>query len=151
MLATPAQLAVLVSAPVLLLGAVDVAARRERTLYIASILAVAATSAFILNLTVVGAVFNMRPAPFAFALWGGFALAVAYACGLRLVLAGGITMVMIFLRMAVGRAAGVAGGSRACNQPPAQDRSRRPGASRDSAPRSSGGGASNPGSRTSNC
>jgi uncharacterized membrane protein len=107
MLATPAQLALLVAAPVLLLGAVDVAARRERTLYIASILAINATAAFILNLTVVGAIFNMRPSPFAFALWGGFALAVAYAYGLRLLLAGGITMVMIFLCMALGRAAGL--------------------------------------------
>jgi uncharacterized membrane protein len=107
LLATPAQLAVLGAAPLALLVAVDVAARREKTLYVASILAITATAAFILDVSVVGAIFNMRPSPFAFALWGGFAIAVAYAYGLRLLLAGGLTMAMVFLCMAAARAAGL--------------------------------------------
>ena len=107
LLATPAQLAVLAAAPLALLGAVDVAARREKTLYVASILAVAATAAFILNVSVVGAIFNMRPSPVAFALWGAFALVVAYTYGLRLLLAGGIAMAMLFLCMLAARAAGI--------------------------------------------
>jgi uncharacterized membrane protein len=107
LLATPAQLAVLAAAPLLLLGAVDVAARREKTLYVASILAVAATAAFILNVSVVGAIFNMRPSPVAFALWGALALVVAYTYGLRLLLAGGIAMSMLFLCMLAARAAGI--------------------------------------------
>jgi hypothetical protein len=68
LLAMPAQLAVLTLAPIALLGAVDIAARRERTLYVASVLAITATAAFILDVTVVGANFNMRPSPSAFAL-----------------------------------------------------------------------------------
>jgi len=107
LLATPAQLAVLTVAPVALLGAVDIAARREKTLYIASILAITATAAFILDVSVVGVIYNMRPSPFAFALWGAFALVVAYAYGLRLLLAGGIAMSMLFLCMIAARAAGV--------------------------------------------
>jgi uncharacterized membrane protein len=106
-LATPAQLAVLALAPVLLLGTVEIAARRERTLYVASILAITATAAFVLGVTVVGVIFNMRPSPVAFALWGAFALMVAYTYGLRLLLAGGIAMVMVFLCMVAARAAGL--------------------------------------------
>ena len=107
LLATPAQLAVLAAAPLVLLGAVDVAARREKTLYVASILAITAAAAFILDVSVVGVIFNMRPSAMAFALWGAFTLAVAYTYGLRLLLAGGIAMSMLFLCMIAARAAGI--------------------------------------------
>ena len=106
-LSTPAQLALLAAAPLVLLGAVEMAARRERTLYVASILAIAATAAFILGVSVVGVIFNMRPSPVAFALWGAFALVVAYTYGLRMLLAGGIAMSMLFLCMIAARAAGI--------------------------------------------
>jgi len=107
LLATPAQLAVLAAAPLALLGAVGMAARREKTLYVASILAITATAAFILNVSVVGVIFNMRPSPVAFALWGAFALLIAYAYGLRLLLAVGIAMAMVFVCMIAARAAGI--------------------------------------------
>jgi uncharacterized membrane protein len=107
LLSTPAQLAVLTAAPLVLLGAVDVAARREKTLYVASILAVTASAAFILDVATVGVILNMRPSPAAFALWGAFALVVAYSYGLRLLLAGGIAMSMLFLCMIAARAAGI--------------------------------------------
>ena len=106
-LATPAQLAALALAPLLLLGAIEVAARREKTLYVALILAITSAAAFILDVSVVGVIFNMRPTPFAFALWAAFALAVAYAYGLRLLLAGGLVMAMLFVCMLAARAAGV--------------------------------------------
>jgi uncharacterized membrane protein len=107
LLSTPAQLAVLVAAPVILLGALELAARHEKTLYVASILAITATAAFILDVSVVGVIFNMRPSPLAFALWGVFALIVAYTYNLRLLLAGGIAMSMLFLCMIAARAAGI--------------------------------------------
>ena len=107
LMAAPAQLTVLAAAPLLLLGAVEAAARREETLYVASLLAVTATAAFILDVSVVGAIFNMRPSPVAFAMWSAFALLVAYAYGLRLLLAGGIAMAMVFLCMIAARAAGI--------------------------------------------
>ncbi len=94
LLATPAQVTALTAAPLLLLAATEFAARRERTLYVASILAVTATAAFILDVGVVGAIFNMRPSPFAFALWAAFALLVAYRYGLRVLLAAGLAMAM---------------------------------------------------------
>jgi uncharacterized membrane protein len=107
LLATPAQLAVLVAAPLLMLVAIDVAARRERTLYVASIMAAVATAAFILDVNVVGVIFNMRPSPYALALWSAFAFIVAYTYGLRLLLAAGITAVMAFACALAAKSAGL--------------------------------------------
>lgn len=107
LLATSSQLAVLVLAPLLLLGAVEIAARHEKTRYVASLLAITATAAFILDVSVVGVIFNMRPSPAAFALWAAFALAVAYAYGLRLLLAGGLAMALLWLCMIAAQAAGI--------------------------------------------
>jgi len=107
-LATPAQLAVLVAAPLLMLVAIDIAARREKTLYVASIMAAVATAAFVLDVNVVGVIFNMRPSPYALALWSGFALIVAYTCGLRLLLGAGIAAAMAFVCALAAKAAGLA-------------------------------------------
>jgi uncharacterized membrane protein len=97
LLTTPAQLGVLALAPLVVLGATDAAARREKALYVALILAVTATAAFILNVNGVGLIFNMRPSPYALALWATFAFIVAYTYGLRLLLAAGITLAMAFV------------------------------------------------------
>jgi len=107
LLATPAQLAALVAAPLLMLAATETAARREKTLYVASILAMTATAAFILDVTVAGVIFNMRPSPLALALWSVFALIIAYVYGLRLLLAGGLAMAMGFLCALAAKAAGL--------------------------------------------
>ena len=106
-LATPGQLAVLAVAPLLMLVAIDIAARREKTLYVASIMAVVATAAFILDVNVVGVIFNMRPSPYALALWSAFAFIVAYTYGLRLLLAAGITSAMAFVCAIVAHTAGL--------------------------------------------
>ena len=96
LLSTPVQLGVLMAAPLVLLASVEFAARREKTLYVASILAIVATAAFVLDVSVVGAIFNMRPSPYAFALWAAFALLVAYRYSLRLLLAAGLALAMAF-------------------------------------------------------
>jgi hypothetical protein len=74
---------------------------------VASILAITATAAFILDISVVGVIFNMRPSAIALALWAVFALALAYAYGLRLLLAGGLAMALGFCCVAVARTAGL--------------------------------------------
>jgi len=107
LLSTPAQVAALIAAPLALVAGIEIAARREKTLYVASIMAVAATAAFILDVSVVGAIFNMRPSPYAFALWSAFALIVAYRYGLRLLLAAGLAMAMGFACALAADAAGL--------------------------------------------
>jgi uncharacterized membrane protein len=93
-LTTPAQVAALVATPLVLLLAVDVAARREPTRYVASVLSIIAAAGFALNVSVLGDIFNMTPSPHILVAWAAFALAVAYAYGLRLLLAGGLAAAM---------------------------------------------------------
>jgi hypothetical protein len=94
LLTTPAQVAALVATPIVMLLAVDIAARREPTRYVASVLSIIAAAGFALNLGVVGDIFNMTPSPHILIGWAAFALAVAYAYGLRLLLAGGLAAAM---------------------------------------------------------
>ena len=68
----------------------DFAARRERTLYFASLAAMVAFACFVLNLNMLGSIFNLLPSPHAFLAWGAFALILAYAHRLRLLLTAGL-------------------------------------------------------------
>jgi hypothetical protein len=90
LMATPLQVAVLAATPIVALLAVELAARREPTRYVAAVLAIIASAGFALNLGVVGAIFDMTPSPHILLAWSAFALAVAYAYGLRLLLAAGL-------------------------------------------------------------
>jgi len=89
-LSTPAQVGVLVLAPILGVAAMAMVARRERTLYFTSLLGVVAFACFVLDLSVLGSIFNVTPTQNAFLVWGAFAMLLAYAYGLRLLLAAGI-------------------------------------------------------------
>lgn len=101
-LATPVQVVLLVAAPLLTAIAVEIAARRETTLYFASLLALVAFACFVLNLSVLGVIFNITPTQNAFVAWGGFALIFAYGYGLRLQLVAGTTCLLGYLAATVG-------------------------------------------------
>ncbi|MBE0597111.1 MAG: DUF2157 domain-containing protein [Desulfuromonadales bacterium] len=101
-LATPVQVAILIAAPVAATFAADFAARRERTLYFASLLSLVALTCFILNLSVLGTIFNITPSQNAFLAWGVFALILAYGYGLRLLLVAGMACLMGYLAATVG-------------------------------------------------
>jgi len=106
-LTTPVQVAALVSMPLVMLVAVEIAARREPTRYIAAVLSLIAAASFALNLGGVGAIFNMIPSPMILAAWAAFALGVAYAYGLQLLLAGGLAAAMGYGISAIAGAAGL--------------------------------------------
>lgn len=107
LLTTPAQVAVLVATPLTLLVAVEVAARREPTRYVASVLSLIAAAAFALDLSVMGTIFNLAPTPLVLAAWAGFALAVAYAYSLQVLLAAGVAAAMGYVLAVVAGAAGL--------------------------------------------
>ena len=98
---TPVQVAILVLMPIALLAATEFAAAREKTLYYAGLLGVVAFASFILNLTVLGAIFNVTPSHRAFLAWCAFALILAYQFGLRLPLAAGLLCFMAYLAATV--------------------------------------------------
>ena len=102
LLNTPAQVAILVAAPILATLGAEFAARRERTLYFTSLLALVALACFVLDLSVLGSIFNVTPSQNAFLAWGAFALILAYGYGLRLPLVAGMTCLMGYLAATVG-------------------------------------------------
>ena len=107
LLDAPSQVAVLVAVPLLALVAVDIAARREKTLYVASVLALLSGVAFVLDLNVVGVIFNVPPTPWVLLPWAVFALAVAYAYGLRLMLVAGLALGAGLINALIAAATGI--------------------------------------------
>jgi hypothetical protein len=96
-LSVPVQVLILAAAPCLALAGMEFARRRERTLYFTGLIGVVAFACFILDLNVLGAIFNVTPTQYAFVPWAAFALILAYAYGLRILLTGGIVSAMAFL------------------------------------------------------
>src|SRR5258708_39868333 len=72
-LGTPAQVAVVMFAPLAALAGTEYAARRERTLYFAGLMGLVTLACFILNLAVLGRVFNITSTEKALAAWDAFA------------------------------------------------------------------------------
>ena len=95
-LATPVQVAVLALTPAALGAAAPLASRRERTPYFTSLIVMVAFAAFVMNLAVLGVIFNLAPAPGAWLAWGLFGLALAYRFGLRLPLAAGLLCLIVW-------------------------------------------------------
>lgn len=96
-LAVPVQIGALVGVPILATLGIEVAARREKTLYIASLLAVVAFASFVLDLNVLAGIFNLPPSQHGFLVWGLFAFMLAYGYRLRLLLMAGIGSTGIWL------------------------------------------------------
>lgn len=86
----PARLALVALPPILLVLGTDVAARRERSGYIASIVATVAIIAFGVNLTALGALYDLPDSRNFLLAIGSFAMILAYGYRLVLPLLGGI-------------------------------------------------------------
>ena len=84
---TPVQVALLAVLPLLVLLGAELASERERTLYFTGLLALVAFAAFVMDLSVLGSIFNISSTENALLAWGAFALLLAYRYGLRLQLA----------------------------------------------------------------
>jgi len=93
---TPAQVAILLLTPLAALAGAEYAARRERTLYFAGLLSLVALAGFILNLAVLGRIFNINSTEKALAVWGVFAMLLAYRYGLRLLLVVGLGLLLSY-------------------------------------------------------
>lgn len=78
------QVAILVTAPIALVGVTHALHRWEKSGYFASLGALAAFAAFILELTTLGMIFNLPPTPHAFLAYGLFGLLLGWSYDLRL-------------------------------------------------------------------
>ena len=95
-LSTPMQLALVGIPPVLLVVLTHVAAQRERSGYIASLLATVAAIAFLMNLSALGWLYNLPDSRMAFLVVGVFSLLLAYGYSLTLPLILGIAGLSIW-------------------------------------------------------
>jgi uncharacterized membrane protein len=96
------QVFVLIVGPLLGLGLAEFLSRLEKSPYFTSLASLVAFAAFVLNLSVLGSIFNITPSQNAFLLWGGFAFLLAYAYGLRLLQVAGIACLTGYLSATVG-------------------------------------------------
>lgn len=103
----PQQVAILVAAPIAALAGVEFAARREKTLYFASLISLVALTAFVLDLTMLGQIFTITPTQNAFLAWGAFSLTLAYTYRLRLILVAGLISLLGYLTATMGTWSGI--------------------------------------------
>ncbi|MEE9499076.1 MAG: DUF2157 domain-containing protein [Nitrospinaceae bacterium] len=99
---TSVQIVILIIAPLLALLGMKFTARKEKTLYYATLAGLLAFLCFVMNLNVLGTIFNITPSPKAFLVWGIMALLVAYHLGLRLLLMAGLLCILGYLSATVG-------------------------------------------------
>jgi len=103
LLSTPVQVGILVAVPLIMTLVVEWVARREqRGLYFTSLLALVAFACFVLNLSVLGHIFNITPSENAFLVWAAYGLILAYNYDLKLVLVAALTSLMGYLAAEVG-------------------------------------------------
>lgn len=102
LLNVPLQVVVLIAAPIIAILLAGWAHRREPSAYFTSLAALVAVACFVLNLSVMGQIFNLVPTRSAFLLWAAFALILAYSWSLKLVLTAGLASLVVFLSATVG-------------------------------------------------
>ena len=102
-----AQVAILLGAALASLGLTVWIQTRDASGYFTKLAAMVAFACFVLNLTMLGQIFNITPTDRALLPWAALALLLAYACDLRLLLAAGICCVIAFVAARVGEWGGI--------------------------------------------
>jgi len=99
---TPAQMTVLLLTALGAFGATIWIQGRDSTGYFTKLAAMVAFACFVLNIAMLGQIFNITPSDKALIPWAALAFLLAYTCDLRLLLAAGILCVIGFVSARVG-------------------------------------------------
>lgn len=102
-----AQVAILVGASLLTLLATFWLQRRDASGYFAKLAAMLAFAALVLNISMIGQIFNLTPSDLALLPWAAYALLLAYLCQSRLLLAAALICLMGFIAARCGTWSGV--------------------------------------------
>ncbi|MBI3899496.1 MAG: DUF2157 domain-containing protein [Gammaproteobacteria bacterium] len=102
MLPTAAQVGVLLTAVLVTFLVTLWIQGRDDTGYFTKLAAMVAFACFVLNIYMLGQIFNITPSDKALLPWAAFAFLLAYACDLRLLLATGILCVVAFIAARTG-------------------------------------------------
>jgi uncharacterized membrane protein len=80
---------------------------RDSTGYFTKLAAMVAFACFVLNIAMLGQIFNITPSDKALLPWAAFALLLAYTCDLRLLLAAGILCLIAYISARTGTWSGM--------------------------------------------
>lgn len=105
--AEAAQVAILIGAAVGTLGLTFLIQGRDSSGYFTKLAAMVAFACFVLNLTMLGQIFNITPTDKALLPWAALAFLLAYACDLRLLLVAGICCITAYCAARVGEWGGM--------------------------------------------
>ena len=101
------QVAILIAASLATFGATLSLRARDATGYFTKLAAMVAFACFVLNVAMVGQIFNITPSDKALLPWAVYGLLLAYLCDLRLLLAAGLLCLMAFMAARVGMWSGI--------------------------------------------
>jgi len=104
---TGVQVFILILAPMIGLAVTMITAPRERTGYFSKLFGMVAFACFVLNLSMLGQIFNITPSYNAFLAWAVFAFILAYASDARLLLGAGLISLACFLSAWAGACSGM--------------------------------------------
>jgi len=104
---TPLQVTSLISAPIILFILTMYLARDDKNSYFSKISALVTFASFVLNLSMLGQIFNISASPNAFIVWAAFGFVLAYACNARLLVFFAIVCLSSFIAMKTGTYSGM--------------------------------------------
>ena len=102
-----AQVAILIGSSLASFGLTMWLQGRDATGYFTKLAALVAFACFVLNIMMLGQIFNITPSDKALIPWAALAFLLAYTCDLRLLLAAGICCVIAWFQARVGTWSGV--------------------------------------------
>jgi hypothetical protein len=95
-LPTSGQVVLLTAAPLAAAGLMLIAGRLEKTRYVASLFAIVACAAFVMQTILLGRIFNLRESPHALAAWAAFGLVIGVPWRFSLPFAFGLTIIGVY-------------------------------------------------------
>ena len=104
---TGQQVAILIGAALVTFGATFIVQQRDPTGYFTKLVAMVAFACFVLNIAMLGQIFNVTPSDKALAVWAAYAFLLAYAFDLRLLQAAGILCAIAFVSARMGTWSGI--------------------------------------------
>ncbi|WAC43995.1 DUF2157 domain-containing protein [Pseudomonas sp. SL4(2022)] len=93
---TQSQVAILLTASIASFGLTLWVQRLDSSGYFSKLAALVAFTCFVLNIVMLGQIFNITPSNNALLPWALYGLLLAYACGARLLLAAGLSCLLAF-------------------------------------------------------
>jgi uncharacterized membrane protein len=106
-LATTGQIILLAGGTLVTLGATFFIQRRDKSGHFTNLMAFISLACFVLNISMMGQIFNMASSENALLLWAAFGMVLAYSFSLRLLLAVSILYLYGFIAARIGTWAGL--------------------------------------------